>query len=278
MTTLGYSIAKQKHISLTAATVWAIFHRDIRVTLDDFASFLVLVLLQPIFFLLIFGKLLPAIGATENGFATFLFPGIVAFTVVSTAFQGITLSLSLDLGYAREIDDRLLAPISVSLVAMEKVLFGAVRGFVAGMLIFFLGFIILGSDVQINSSISALGASLGIIILTALAAASLGLMIGTLIKLEHLNMVFSVLFTVLIFTGCMYYPWQTLDQFKWFQIVTLFNPLTYAAEGMRYTMIGTYHGHPFPTLPIEWSLSGLLATWVVFLASGTYFFRKRVIA
>jgi ABC-2 type transport system permease protein len=39
--------------------------------------------------------------------------------------QGVTLPLVLDLGFAREIDDRLLAPLPIGLVAMEKVLFAA---------------------------------------------------------------------------------------------------------------------------------------------------------
>ena len=81
----------------------------------------------------------------------------------------------------------------------------------------------------------------------------------------------------LIFTGCTYYPWGRLDTIKWFQIITLFNPLTYAAEGLRYAMVPTINGHAIPTLGIGWVILGLSVTFVVFLYLGIRTFRGRVI-
>ena len=115
----GYGETKRSRsrlgIALTA--FMAIMRRDITVTGREFIAFLLQVLLQPLFFLFIFGKVLPSIGFTGPGFAAILLPGIVALTVVLTALQGVTLPLVLDLGFAREIDDRLLAPLPVTLVA-----------------------------------------------------------------------------------------------------------------------------------------------------------------
>ena len=50
------------------------------------------------------------IGLAAGGFATLLLPGIVSLSGMLAAIQGVTLPLVLDLGYAREIDDRLLTP------------------------------------------------------------------------------------------------------------------------------------------------------------------------
>src|SRR5262249_35583408 len=47
------------------------------------------------------------------------------------------------------------------------------------------------------------------------------------------------------FTGCTIYSWASLSSIKWFQIVTLFNPLTYAAEGLRYALVPPVHGQVF---------------------------------
>ena len=149
----------------------------------------------------------------------------VALTVVTTALQGVTLPLVLDLGFAREIDDRLLAPLPVSLVAVEKVLFAAMRGLVAGAIIFPLAWWILGNEFSVRTD--AIGVIIGIMVLTAFAGACLGLTIGTSVKPEQIGLMFSLIFTPLIFTGCTYYPWGSLDSIKWFQIITLFNPLTY---------------------------------------------------
>ena len=260
-------------IALTAFL--AILRRDLTVTGREFISFLIQVLLQPLFFLFIFGKVLPSIGLASQGFGALLLPGIVGLTAVITALQGVTLPLVLDLGFAREIDDRLLAPIPVSLVAVEKVVFAAMRGLIAAAIIFPLAYWILGSEFQVRSD--SIGVIIGILILTAFAGASLGLTIGTLVKPEQIGLMFSLIFTPLIFTGCTYYPWGRLDSIKWFQILTLFNPLTYAAEGLRYAMVPTFNGHAIPTLGIGWVILGLGVTFVVFLYLGIRTFRRRVI-
>jgi len=229
-----------------------------------------------LFLLFIFGKVLPSIGFARPGFAAILLPGIVAFTIVLTALQGVTLPLVLDLGFAREIDDRLLAPLPVNLVAVEKVVFAAMRGLVAGAFIFPLAYWILGSEYQVRGD--AIGTLIGIMVLTAFVGACLGLFIGTTIKPEQIGLMFSLIFTPLIFTGCTYYPWGSLDSIKWFQIITLFNPLTYAAEGLRSAMVPTLPGgHALPTLAMGWVLLGLSVTVIAFFFLGVKTFHRRVV-
>jgi ABC-2 type transport system permease protein len=149
-------------ISIAFTAFMAILRRDILVTGREFIAFLLQVLLQPLFFLFIFGKVLPGIGFTGPGFAAILLPGIVALTVVLTALQGVTLPLVLDLGFAREIDDRLLAPLPVNLVAVEKVIFAAMRGLIAGAIIFPLAYWILGNEYQVRTD--AIGTIIGIMV------------------------------------------------------------------------------------------------------------------
>jgi ABC-2 type transport system permease protein len=253
----------------------AILRRDILVIEREIIAFLAQVLLEPLFFLFIFGKVLPGIGVVEQSFAPILLPGIVALTIVTTALQGVSLPLVLDLGYAGEIEDRLLAPLPISLVAIEKVIFSAISALIAGAVIFPLAFWILGSGYHVRTD--AIGSIIGIMILTALAGASLGLALGTLVKPEQIGMMFSLIFTPLIFTGCTYYPWGALEAIKWFQVITLFNPLTYASEGLRYAMVPSFHGQSTPTLDIGWVLLGLSITCVVFLFFGIHLFRRRVV-
>jgi ABC-2 type transport system permease protein len=88
---------------------------------------------------------------------------------------------------------------------------------------------------------------------------------------------FSLIFTPLIFTGCTYYPWGSLDSIRWFQIITLFNPLTYAAEGLRFAIVPTINGHTLPTLALGWVILGLSVTVVVFFILGLRIFRSRVV-
>src|ERR1035441_7225106 len=75
-----------------------------------------------------------------------------------------------------------------------------------------------------------IGVLIGMIVLAAFAGSGIGLVIGTVVKPEQISLMFSVILTPLLFTGCTYYPWSALGNIRCFQIITLFNPLTYAAE------------------------------------------------
>jgi ABC-2 type transport system permease protein len=266
--------------ALASTAFFAILRRDIAVTRRDLISFLLQVLVQPLFFLFIFGKVLPGIGLAASGFGALLLPGIVSLTALLAAMQGVSLPLVLDLGFAREIDDRLLAPLPVTLVAVEKVLFAALRGSLAGGIIFPLAYWILGSQYHVRTD--HIPTLIGMLALTTVAGACLGLVLGTIIQPEQIGLMFSLILTPLLFTGCTYYPWSGLGSIKWFQILTLFNPLTYASEGLRYSMVPPVqiggHAVVVATLDMRWVLLALGVTILAFFLMGTLTFRRRVIS
>ena len=260
---------------LAANAFGATLRRDLVVTRRELPQFLLQALIQPMFFLLIFCKILPSIGLAAGNFAALMLPGIVGLTELMAAIQGITLPLVLDLGFAREIDDRLLAPMPVWLVAAEKVLFAALRGMVAGAVIFPAAWWVLGSRYAVRGD--RIGVLVGMIVLAAFAGSGIGLVIGTVVKPEQISLMFSLILTPLLFTGCTYYPWSALRSIRWFQVITLFNPLTYAAEGLRYAMVPPIHGHTMPTLPMPWVLLALAATLALCFGFGARTFRSRVV-
>ena len=253
----------------------AIFRRDLVVTWREFIPFLLQALMQPLFFLFIFGKVLPGIGLAAPNFAALMLPGIVALTGMIAAMQGVTLPLVLDLGFAREIDDRLLSPLPVWWVALEKVLFGALRGMVASSVIFPLGWLILGSGFAVRTD--RIPVLIGMVFLTGLVGSTIGLLMGTVIKPEQISLMFTLIFTPLLFTGCTYYPWGALSRIQWFQYFVLINPLTYASEGLRYSMVPVIGGRSFPTLSLHWILPALGASVLITFVIGTRTFRKRVV-
>jgi ABC-2 type transport system permease protein len=261
--------------SLALTAFLATFRRDLVVTGREFVPFLLQALMQPLFFLFIFGKVLPGIGLAAPNFAALMLPGIVALTGMIAAMQGVTLPLVLDLGFAREIDDRLLAPMPVWFVALEKVLFGAVRGAIASSVIFPLGWLILGSGFHVRTD--RIPTLIAMVLLTALVGSTVGLLIGTIIKPDQISLMFTLIFTPLLFTGCTYYPWGALGNIRWFQIFTLLNPLTYAAEGLRYAMVPPFGGRDFPTLPVFWISFALIVSVVVVFLLGRRTFGRRVV-
>ena len=285
---------QRSRASLARTAFMAILRRDIWVTWREFIPFLLQVLVQPLFFLFIFGKVLPNLsnsgtsGGFGNAFTILLLPGIVGLTAFTTALQGVTLPLVLDLGFAREIDDRLQSPLPVSMVALEKVVFATLRGIVGGAVIFPLAYLILGNSFQVRTD--AIPQLIGTMILVAMAGSTVGLTIGTLVRPEQISLLFALILTPLLFTGCTYYNWSGLSTIKWFQIVTLFNPLTYGSEGMRATMMPPVTANipingqlvpetiTIPTMDPQWIFLGLGVAIVLFFILGIRTFRARVVS
>ncbi|HSK98576.1 MAG TPA: ABC transporter permease [Euzebyales bacterium] len=219
------------------ASVWrcflSILARDLYVTGKELPSFLAQVVLQPFFFVFVFGKVLGNLGFTQGGYADILLPGIIAMTVVLTALQSTAFPLVIEFSFTKEIEDRLLAPLPTSTVAIEKIVFAALRGVLAGAVMFPIGWLVLG---RLNFDVQPL-ALVVFLVVGALAGSCLGLVMGTLVPPNRISVMFSLVLTPLLFTGAAMYPWATLDQIRWFQIVTLFNPLTYMSEGIRAALI-----------------------------------------
>ena len=217
-------------------TFAAICWRDIFVVLREFPAFLVQVLLQPLFLAFVLGRVLPELGLASPQFSSVQLPGIVGFTVLLTSLQGIAMPLVLEFGYTKEIEDRLLAPLPVAGVALQKISVAALRGLVGGLVVFPLAWAIMGFG-NVHLSGAHVGRFVLFIVLAAVFGSTLGLTLGTAVQAKHVQIIFTVVFTPLFFTGCIQYPWATLDSLRWFQIVTLFNPVTYVSEGVRSALV-----------------------------------------
>ena len=124
----------------------AILRRDCYVTGREFPLFLAQVILQPLFLLFVFGKVLTQLGYARPGYADVLFPGLVALAAVLTGLQSTALPLVIEFSYSNEIEDRLLAPLPTGAVAIEKVVFSAMRGTMAAAVMFPIGIWLLGLD------------------------------------------------------------------------------------------------------------------------------------
>ena len=223
---------------IAPGTQWRAFrmvlYRDLYVTWREFPAFLAQVILQPLFLLFVFGKVLGSLGYTQHGYANLLFPGLLALTAVITAMQTLAFPLVAEFGWTKEIEDRLLAPMPTSFVAAEKVLFALLRSLVATLIMIPVGILILGS---IPWRWEGFPLFLAGLVLGALVGAGFGLLMGTLVQPQRINLLFSLVFTPLLFTGCSQYPWPSLDRIRWFQIVTACNPMTYVSEALRGALV-----------------------------------------
>ncbi len=106
--------------------------------------FLLQVVLQPVFLLFVFGKVLVELGFATAGYSDVLLPGVIALTAVLTALQTTAFPLVIDFSFTKEIEDRLLAPLPTALVAVEKVVFSLLRALVAAAVMFPISWWVLG--------------------------------------------------------------------------------------------------------------------------------------
>ena len=212
----------------------AVLWRDLYVTGRELPVFLAQVGLQPLFLLFVFGRVLTDLGLARPGYTQILFPGIVALTATLTGLQGTALPLVIDFGWTKEIEDRLLAPLPVGVVAIEKVVFAAMRALLAAVIMFPVGVLVLGSVPWRASGVPLLVTTL---VLGSLVGSALGLILGTAVQPNRINIMFALILTPLLFTGASQYPWASLDRLRWFQVVTACNPLTYVSEGLRAALV-----------------------------------------
>jgi ABC-2 type transport system permease protein len=251
-------------------TFLALLGRDVWVTVrHDPLAFLAQALLQPVFFLFTFGRVLPDIGAAQGGYGTALLPGVVALTLVLTSLQATALPLVIEFSFTKEIEDRLLAPVPVWAVAVEKIVIAAARGIVASLLILPLGALILPGGIDLSGANWA--GFVAILLAGSIAGASVGLLLGTAVPPNRINIAFTVILTPLLFTGATFYPWTLLTNLRWFQVVTLFNPLTYVSEGARAALT------TIPHLGSGWIALGLTGSVALFGTLGLVFFERRAI-
>ena len=247
----------------------AVLRRDLYVTGNELPLFVAQVVLQPLFLLFVFGKVLGTLGYTEAGYADLLFPGLLALTAVITGMQTLSFPLVAEFGWTKEIEDRLLAPIPTGLVAAEKVVFASLRALVATLMMIPVGVLILGS---ISWDWDNFPLFCTIVVLGALLGSALGLVLGTLVTPQRINILFSLVFTPMLFTGASQYPWPSLSSIRWFQVVTALNPMTYVSEGLRASLVPNVpHIRPWICVVV------LIASLIVLLTIGTRGFYRRAI-
>jgi len=250
---------------------FAMLSRDAHVARRNAGILLMQTFLQPLMFVFIFGRVMVRSGYMPEAYKSLLLPGIMAISMVFTGIWAVAMPLIAEFQFTREIEDRLLAPIEISWVALEKVLAGALQALVAGLVVMPLVWIILRPGVHFD--FSAPVTFLCVMVLIALFSACGGLALGCSVNQNHIGLMFSMVLTPMIFFGCTYYPWSALKSFPVLQRAVLINPLVYASEGLRGTLVPQ-----FPHLPMMAVLIGLLVFDSAFLLGGLRQFRKKAIS
>jgi ABC-2 type transport system permease protein len=266
----------QAHRSTPSIAFGSLLLRDLTVLRKNLVEFVVRTIMQPLLFVFVFTYVFPKIGlgvggrSGEQTFSSLLVPGVVAIACIFQGIQAVALPLVQDFGYSREIEDRVMAPLPVSAVAIEKILAGAIQGVLAAWIVFPLAAVVPVTPVHLTVRPLELATVLP---LAAVLGASLGLAIGTRVNPRQVPLLFGVIVIPITFLGATYYPWATLTPIPWLKWFVLVNPLVYMSEGFRLSLTPQFPH--MPTLAVYLGLivyTALLGTW------GIRGFRKRVLS
>jgi ABC-2 type transport system permease protein len=262
----------------------ALLLRDLTVLKKNLGIFIARTLIQPFLLVFVFLYVFPQIGEGVGGssagglssFATILVAGVVGLSIMFQGIQAVALPLANEFGYTKEIEDRVLAPLPVSLVAIGKVVAGAIQGLIAAAVVFPIAAVVHAKGVHPNLSVHWL-LLLTLMPLTSIMTSGLGLFLGTRISPRNIGVMFGFIVLPITFLGGTYYPWTTLAAIKvggfpWLQALVCVNPLIYVTEGFRAALTTAPHMPLYVIYPV------LVAFCVLFLRVGCRGFHRRVIS
>jgi ABC-2 type transport system permease protein len=218
-----------------------LFLRDLYVLRREWKPFIVRVCMNPLLFLFVFTYIIPHMsgGAGMNptaamagaNFSTVLLPGLMAVAIMFSGIAAVALPLAQEFGITREIDDRVMCPLPVAAVAIEKICLSAVQSMIAAAVVFPLAYYVPATPVYAH--VNSWPFLILVLVLASLTSGALGLVIGTSVKPQQIGLIFGVVVMPITFLGCVYYPWAALKSIHWLQMGVLVNPIVYMSEGLR---------------------------------------------
>ena len=267
-------------------TFGAMMAREFRVLRRNAVSTFTRAVMQPLLFVFVFAYVFPKIGggfmlggtsaaraaAGSITFATILVPGLMASMLLMQGIFGVTLPLVMEFSWQRTIEDRALAPVPIQVLAIQKIVAGAIQAFLGACIVFPIVLLVHAPGQGPHVHVTNWALFIFILAAASLLTSSLGLLLGTVMDPRKMQMLFAVILLPATMLGCVYYPWAALNHIRWLQMVILINPMVYMSEGLRAVLTPV-----LPHMPMWAVLLALVGGTVVFGYLGTRTFTKRVL-
>ena len=194
--------------------------------------------IQPILFLFVLGYGMSTLVGTTGGFdfKKFVFPGIVAMSVVLTAmFSAISIVWDREFGFLREM---LVAPVSRGALVIGKTLGGASIATVQGTIM-----LVLAPLIGVHLTALLVVEVIGLELLMAVAMTTFGVFVASRIqRMEGFQVVMQLLLFPMLFLSGALFPLNGLP--SWLSVLTRINPLTYAVDPLRHVVFAAQHMPP----------------------------------
>ena len=185
-------------------------------------------LAQPLLFLFVLGSGLGSLlgrGPGSVSFTTFLFPGVLAISVLFTAaFAGISMVWDREFGFLREM---LVAPVSTTAILVGKALGGATTATIQSLVL-----LALAGLVGVPYDPLMMLEMVGLLFLMAFMITCIGLALAARIKqVQGAMPMVQLIITPMMFLSGALFPLSGLP--TWLGVLTHLNPMTYAVEPVR---------------------------------------------
>jgi ABC-2 type transport system permease protein len=268
----------------------AMMAREFRVLRRNAVATFTRAVMQPLLFVFVFAYVFPKIGGGFNlgggaaaagagagaggsiNFATILVPGLMASMLLMQGIMAVTFPLVMEFSWQRTIEDRALAPVPIRVLALQKIVAGAVQAFIGAVIVFPIVLLVHAPGQAPHVHVTNWALFVFILVTASLLTSSLGLLLGTIMDPRKMQMLFAVILLPATMLGCVYYPWAALQNIRWLQIAILINPMVYMSEGLRAVLTPV-----LPHMPMWAVLLALVGGTVVFAYLGTRTFTKRVL-
>ncbi len=217
---------------------WALYVREMKRFMKVIFQTVFTPLINATLYLLIFGLSLGQNIHLEGGlsYLAFLIPGLVMMSVLNNAFQNSSSSIVAG-KFAGDLEDLKVVPLSSNQIIWALSIAGVCRGFVVGLITFFVGEIFYFIVEHHFLGIANPAILFFFLIAGGLIFAQLGITIAFWAKtFDQVSAVGAFILVPLIYLGGVFFSLSGLHPF--WQIVSKFNPVLYLINGVRYGLLG----------------------------------------
>ncbi|MGQ0824546.1 MAG: ABC transporter permease [Actinomycetota bacterium] len=164
-------------------------------------------------------------GAAGVDYQVFLFPGILAMSIItSSLFGAVGIVWDREFGFMRAM---LVAPVSRTSLVLGKAVGGGTVAVAQGLVL-----IVIAPFIGVDLTVVRVVALLGALLLLAFALTSFGIVLASRMqRMESFQMVMALVMQPMIFLSGAVFPLQNLP--GWLSILTRVNPATYGVDLCR---------------------------------------------
>jgi ABC-2 type transport system permease protein len=255
--------------------IYALWYRETKVFLRE-RSRVISSIVNPLLWLLIIGGGLGAVVSFGGvNYQTFIYPGVLIQTALfSSVFFGVYIVWDKKIDFMKEV---LVAPMRRTSLFVGKILGGSTDTFMQVLILFAIGFVFSVGGIMPSLHLTVLSVliALAFLLVTTVGLVSIGLIIGSQMESpEGFQLIISFLIFPLFFLSGALFPISNLP--AWLAPFIFVNPVTYAVDGIRTVLIGSYQTVMIGALQLSPMVDFLIVTLfsLVMIGIGTYAFKK----